>query len=186
MRRAVFLDRDGVLVRATVRGGKPYPPASLAELEILPDAVEVCNMLHEAGYLLIAVTNQPDVARGTQRREVVEAMNRILRERLPLDDIQVCYHDDTDHCSCRKPEPGMLLQAAQAWDIDLSASFMIGDRWKDIEAGRRAGCQTIFLDYGYEERKPSCPDHWVSSLTEAAGCVLQPRPLTAQGRRDGR
>ena len=175
MRKAVFLDRDGVLVRAIVRDGKPYPPASLAELEILPGVAEACAMLHEAGFLLIVITNQPDVTRGTQRREVVEAMNQALHNQLPLDDIRVCYHDDADRCLCRKPQPGLLLQAGQAWNIDLSASFMVGDRWKDIEAGRRAGCKTIFVDYGYEERQPDCPDHRVSSLIEAVAFILQDR-----------
>lgn len=174
-RRAVFLDRDGVLIRATVREGMPRPPASLAELELLPGVAEACAMLHEAGFLLIVVTNQPDVARGTQRREVVEAINHALRDQLPLDDIRVCYHDDADHCPCRKPEPGLLLQAAHDWSIDLSVSFMIGDRWKDIEAGRRAGCKTIFVDYGYAERKPDRPDHRVSSLIEAVDWILQHR-----------
>ena len=171
--RAVFLDRDGVLNRAHVREGKPYPPASPAELEILPGAVEACGALREAGFLLIAVTNQPDVARGTQLREVVEAINQVLHNHLPLDDIQVCYHDDVDRCPCRKPEPGLLLKAARDWDIDLSASFMVGDRWKDIEAGRRAGCKTIFVDHGYAEKEPENPDHRVSSLMEAVGWILQ-------------
>jgi len=175
MRQAVFLDRDGILNRAIVRKGKPYPPASLAEVEILPGAVESCAALREAGFLLIVVTNQPDVVRGTQRREVVEAIDQALYTRLPLDDIRVCYHDDGDHCPCRKPEPGLLLNAAQDWDIDLSASFMVGDRWKDIEAGRRAGCKTIFVDYGYAEREPGNSDHRVSSLAEAVGWILQHR-----------
>ena len=182
MRQAVFLDRDGVLNRALVREGKPYPPASPAELEILPGAVEACAALHEAGFLLIAVTNQPDVARGTQRREVVEAMNQALHTHLPLDDIRVCYHDDSDHCPCRKPEPGLLLEAARDWDIDLSASFMVGDRWKDIEAGRRAGCKAIFVDHGYAERKPDSPDHQVSSLMEAVGWILQHRTHPGKGK----
>ena len=175
MRQAVFLDRDGVLNRAIVREGKPHPPASLAELEILPGAVEACTALREAGFLLIAVTNQPDVARGTQRREAVDAINQALCDRLLLDDIRVCYHDDADHCPCRKPKPGLLLRAAQDWDIDLSASFMVGDRWKDIEAGRRAGCKTIFVDCGYAEREPHSPDYRAGSLVRAVDWILQYR-----------
>jgi len=175
MHQAVFLDRDGVLNRAIVREGKPHPPASLAELEIAPGAVEACTVLCEAGFLLIAVTNQPDVARGTQRREAVDAINQALCDQLLLDDIRVCYHHDADHCPCRKPKPGLLLRAAQDWDIDLSASFMVGDCWKDIEAGRRAGCKTIFVDCGYAEREPGNPDHRVSSLIEAVGWILQHR-----------
>ncbi len=180
MHQAVFLDRDGVLNRAIARKGRPYSPSSLAELKILPGVVEACTSLHEAGFLLIVVTNQPGVARGTQRREVVEAMNQVLRKRLPLDDMRVCYHDDADHCPCRKPEPGLLLEAAQDWEIDLSASFMVGDRWKDIEAGQRAGCKTVFVDHGYRERQPDNPDHRVGSLIEAVGWVLQRRTQPAQ------
>lgn len=181
MRRAVFLDRDGVLNRAFVRQGKPYPPVSLAELEILPGVAEACAVLREAGFLLIAVTNQPDVARGTQRREVVKAINQALADQLPLDDIRVCYHNDVDHCPCRKPEPGLLLEAARDWAIDLSASFMVGDRWKDIEAGRRAGCKTIFVDYGYIEKEPDNPDCRVGSPIEAVDWILRHCTQHAQG-----
>ena len=173
MRRAIFLDRDGVLNRAVVRGGKPYPPVGPAEVEILPGVGEACVTLHEAGFLLVAVTNQPDVARGTQRREVVEVIHQALQARLPLDGVRVCYHDDADGCSCRKPKPGLLLGSARDWDIDLAASFMVGDRWQDIEAGRRAGCKTIFVDYGYVERAPDRPDHRVGSLVEAVDWILQ-------------
>jgi D-glycero-D-manno-heptose 1,7-bisphosphate phosphatase len=175
MRQAVFLDRDGVLNGAIVRKGGPYPPASLAELKVLPGVVEACTLLRKAGFLTIVVTNQPDVSRGTQGREVVEAINQVLRKRLPLDDIRVCYHDDVDGCPCRKPEPGLLLKAAQDWNINLSASFMVGDRWKDIEAGRRAGCKTVFVDHGYTERQPDNPDHRVGSLIEAVRWILQHR-----------
>src|SRR2546429_2967557 len=111
-RQAVFLDRDGVLNQAMVRGGKPYPPASLTELQILPGTSDALYALQAAGFLLIGVTNQPDVARGSQRREVVEAINAVLRATLPLAEILVCYHDGRDGCSCRKPQPGLLLQAA--------------------------------------------------------------------------
>jgi len=172
-RRAVFLDRDGVLNRATVRKGKPYPPSSLEELEILPGVSAACRDLHRAGFLLIMVTNQPDVTRGTQTRAVVEAINQVLSDRLSLDDIKVCYHDTSDNCLCRKPEPGLLLEAAEEWKIDLPGSFLVGDRWKDIEAGRRAGCRNIFLDYEYSEVKPEGFDKRVSSLGDAADWILE-------------
>lgn len=183
MHQAVFLDRDGVLNRAIVREGRPNPPASLTELEILPGVVEACAALHEAGFLLIVVTNQPDVARGTQRREVVDAINRVLHTYLPLDDIRVCYHDDVDHCPHRKPEPGLLLEAARDWDIDLPTSFMVGDRWKDIEAGRRAGCKTIFVDYGYTERVPGNLDYRTGSLIKAVGWILRHRTRHVEEQR---
>ena len=173
MRRAVFLDRDGVLNRAIVRDGRPHPPSNLEELEILPGVIEACTRLREVGFLLIVITNQPDVARGTQRREVVEAINRALCAQVPVDDIRVCYHDDADDCPCRKPKPGLILEAAQEWDIDLASSFVVGDRWKDIEAGRRAGCRTVFIDYNYNEPRPESPDCRVNSLMEAVDWIIQ-------------
>jgi D-glycero-D-manno-heptose 1,7-bisphosphate phosphatase len=171
-RKAVFLDRDGVLNRAFVRNGKPHPPSSLEELEMLPGVSEACLDLRKAGFLLIMVTNQPDVARGTQTQRVVEAINRALSDRLSLDDIKVCYHDNSDNCKCRKPEPGLFLEAAKDWTIDLSGSFVVGDRWKDIEAGRRAGCSTIFVDYGYSEMRPETFDKLGTSLTDAVDWIL--------------
>src|SRR3989338_8918354 len=142
MRRGVFLDRDGVLNRAFVRDGKPYPPSTLAELEILPGVPEALALLRAEGFRLVVVTNQPDVARGTQTRKTGELLHAALLARLPLDEFRVCYHDDADHCACLKPAPGLLLQAAQELELDLASCFMVGDRWRDIEAGRRAGCTT--------------------------------------------
>jgi D-glycero-D-manno-heptose 1,7-bisphosphate phosphatase len=171
-RRAVFLDRDGVLNRVVVRAGKPFPPGGLEELEVLPGVGEALRRLGAAGFVLIGVTNQPDVARGTQRREVVEAINARLLETLPLADLRVCY-EDGDACPRRKPNPGMLLEAAEAFGIDLAGSFMVGDRWSDVEAGRRAGCRTVFLDGGYAERRPNPPaDFTTHSLASAADWIL--------------
>lgn len=172
MRRAVFIDRDGVINRAVVRDGKPYPPANLAELEIIYGVPQALQDLKSAGYLLIVVTNQPDVARGTTKREVVEQINAHLLHTLPLDEIRSCYHDSSDGCDCRKPKPGMLLAATRAHDINLKKSYMIGDRWRDTEAGRKAGCITIFIDYGYAEKQPESVDFRVDSLTEAARIIL--------------
>lgn len=168
--RAVFLDRDGVLNEACVRAGKPYPPASVAELRVAADAAEALALLRTAGYRLVVVTNQPDVARGAQSRDTVEAINTALRAALPLDEIRVCYHDDGDGCACRKPEPGLLLQAPA---YDLARSILVGDRWKDIQAGRRAGVRaTILIDRGYDEPCGE-PDVRVRSLIDAAAWILQ-------------
>jgi D-glycero-D-manno-heptose 1,7-bisphosphate phosphatase len=174
MAKAVFLDRDGVINQVVVREGKPYPPAELKDV-VIPDEVRpVLGKLKESGYLLIVVTNQPDVARGMQTRERVEAINRFLRRELPLDDILTCYHDTDSGCHCRKPEPGLILQGARRYHIDLTASFLIGDRWKDIEAGQRAGCRTIFIDYQYNEKRPDKPDYQVTSLVEAMSIIISP------------
>lgn len=173
--RAIFLDRDGVLNRAVVRNGRPYPPATPEDFEILPGAAEAARRLRDAGFLLIGATNQPDVARGIQRREVVQAMNDRLLAEMPIAAILVCY-EDGDDCPRRKPNPGLLLEAAEAYAIDLPASYMVGDRWRDVEAGRRAGCRTVFIDRGYDERRPDPPaDHVAADLTDAADWILSDR-----------
>lgn len=171
--RAVFLDRDGVLNRAVVREGKPYPPASLEEFEILPGVPEALEALAHSGFLLIVATNQPDVARGLQPRHVVEAMHQVLRDRLPLHDIKVCYEVDGPSNTCYKPKPGMLLDAACEYGIDLSNSYMIGDRWRDVGCGRAAGCFTIFIDRGYAERLRDEPDAVCADLPEAAALIVR-------------
>ena len=172
-RRAIFFDRDGVLNEAVIRKGKPYPPASVEELIIAPDARGCLQKLKSAGFLLIGATNQPDVARGITQQTTVEAINKKLKDELCLDEIFVCYHDDTDNCNCRKPLPGLLIQAASVFNIDLINSIMIGDRWKDIEAGHRAGCGTIWLDQGYAEQKPTqLPNFRCKTLTKATEWLL--------------
>ncbi len=170
-RPAVFLDRDGVINRAIVRDGRPHPPESAAGVEILPGVADALARLKAAGFALIVTTNQPDVARGRQRREEVEAIHARLAAELPIDEFRVCYHDDADECPCRKPRPGLLQQPPA---YDLARSVMIGDRWRDIEAGRRAGVRaTILVDYRYNEPGASEPDLRVSSLAEAVPWILQ-------------
>jgi D-glycero-D-manno-heptose 1,7-bisphosphate phosphatase len=170
-RRAVFLDRDGVINRAVVRDGRPYPPQSLLDLEVLDGVPDALRRLHDADFRLIVITNQPDVARGAQTLENVEAMHARLAAELPLDDIIACYHDG-DTCDCRKPKPGALLVAAERHGIRLERSFMVGDRWRDIEAGQRAGCTCLFIDYGYREERPGGPFIPVRSLSAAADWIL--------------
>jgi len=172
-RAAVFLDRDGVLNRAVVRDGKPFPPSGPEELELLPHVASSLRDLKAHGFDLFVITNQPDVARGTHTRESVEGIHRALASSLPIDDIFVCYHDDNDHCECRKPLPGLLVEAQRKHNIDLSRSFVVGDRWRDIDAGHNAGCKTILIDYGYNERKPAqAPEAVVHSLREAADWII--------------
>src|SRR5580692_7563508 len=173
LRPAVFLDRDGVINRTFVRDGKPSPPSGVKELELLPEVASALLDLKAHGFALFVITNQPDVARGTQTREAVEAIHQALASSLPIDDIFVCYHDDADDCACRKPNPGMLFEARRKHNIDLSCSFMVGDRWRDIDAGHAAGCKTVLIDYGYRERKPAHPpEATVRSLREAADWIL--------------
>ena len=178
MRRAVFLDRDGVVNRAVLRDGKPYPPSSLADLRLLPGVHEACRMLREAGFALILITNQPDIARGTANASEVGEIHSRLRRFLQLDDVRVCPHDDDARCDCRKPKPGLLFQAAAKYGLDLPGCYLIGDRWRDIDAGHAAGCQTVWIDRRYAERAPLRPPAArVASCLEAAAWILRPKGL---------
>ena len=171
--KAVFLDRDGVLNRSIVRDGTPYPPAGLDELAIYPDAAEALRRLQQAGYLLIVVTNQPDIARGTQTRAAVDLIDSALAAALPIDEFLVCAHDNAANCLCRKPKPGMVLDAAARHAVDLRQSFLIGDRWRDIDCGASAGVRTVLIDRGYRERAPEhAPDFVAESLAAAADWIL--------------
>jgi D-glycero-D-manno-heptose 1,7-bisphosphate phosphatase len=170
--RAVFLDRDGVINRSFVRSGRPYPPSNLEELEILPGVSDGLVELKAAGYLLIVVSNQPDIGRGVQSKKNVNAIHTILKEKLPLDAVYVCPHGRDGECNCRKPLPGMLLQASEDWQIDLSNSYMIGDRWKDIDAGFAVNCKTIFIDYGYSEYLNKPANHIAKDFLEVLTWIL--------------
>jgi len=174
VKSAVFLDRDGVINRALTRDGKPYPPSSLAEFEILPGVAEACAKLKQAGFVLVVATNQPDVGRGTLKQETVEAIHEHMLRALPIDRVEVCFHPGhgASECDCRKPKPGMLLRAARELSIDLARSFMVGDRWRDIDCGHAAGVTTILIDYGYAEPLRKSPHHRVGSLMEAANLIL--------------
>jgi D-glycero-D-manno-heptose 1,7-bisphosphate phosphatase len=176
LRPAVFLDRDGVLNRALVRDGKPYPPHTIAEFEILPDAAEACALLKRAGFLLVVATNQPDVGRGTLAREAVEAIHAHMCAVLPIDRVEVCYHGGEKHgqpCACRKPRPGMLLHAASELGLDLARSWMVGDRWRDVDCGHAAGCRTVFIDRGYDEPLKQKPDFQAGGVLEAARIIIE-------------
>ena len=173
MNRAVFLDRDGVINSVFVRGSTPHPPASLEEFRFLPGVEQACQGLRAAGFMLIVVTNQPDVARGTQTREGVEALNDRVRSELPVKEVLTCYHDNIDNCDCRKPKPGLLLHAAVRWHLNLDESFMIGDRWSDVEAGQACGCFTILIERSYSRSEHCQPDWIVSDLATAAAIILE-------------
>jgi D-glycero-D-manno-heptose 1,7-bisphosphate phosphatase len=178
-RPAVFLDRDGVLVRNRIRGGRPYSARSLDEFRILRGATSALRALRAAGYLLLVVTNQPEIARGLLQRGVLRAMHARLRRELPLDGIHVCLHDDADRCACRKPKPGMLLAAARDWNVDLARSFLVGDRWKDVAAGQAAGCRTVYVDGGYDEAVRPPPDARAMNAFKP-DIVAAPPPLARQ------
>lgn len=172
---AVFLDRDGVINRAIIRDRKPYPPSKLEDVIFPLDTLEAIQSLRSSGYIVIVVTNQPDVSKGIQSKQVIEAIHGIIRQQLEVDDIKVCYHVDEDNCHCRKPKPGMILDAAQEYSIDLAGSYMIGDRWRDVEAGKAAGCRTILIrpEINYNEPQAQGMNAVVDSLYEAAEFILK-------------
>ena len=172
MKRAVFLDRDGVINEAVIREGKPFPPATLSEVKITEGFKTVLQKISAAGYVIVGISNQPDVARGLQTRAEVEKINQYLLEELPIEAILVCYHDEKDACLCRKPKPGLILEAAAIYDIDLANSYMVGDRWKDIEAGKNAGCKTIFINYAYPEKQPEGYNFCVQKPLEIVDIIL--------------
>jgi D-glycero-D-manno-heptose 1,7-bisphosphate phosphatase len=170
--RAVFFDRDGVLNAAIVKAGRPFPPAGIDELRIDAAAAPSLATLRERGFSIVVVTNQPDVARGTATREQVEAINERLVAELPIDAVYVCYHDNADACECRKPKPGLLVAAARERDIELARSYMVGDRWSDVAAGRQARCRTVWIERGYDEQEPLNADARVTSLAAACNWIL--------------
>ena len=173
MRRAVFLDRDGVITRSNVRGGRPYAPTTLDDFEVLPGVSAALQKLRQAGYLNLVVTNQPDISTGKQSTDVLDAMHAHLLGELAIDAIRVCAHVDAHGCDCRKPKPGMLVDLAGEWGVDLATSWMVGDRWRDIGAGQAAGCRCCFIECGYEEKHPDPPYIAVGSLVEAAEVILK-------------
>lgn len=175
MRKAVFLDRDGVINRGVVHEGKPFAPFSLGEFEILPGVPEAIEKLRSAGYLCVVCTNQPDVRRGVARQSDVDAIHAAMKTRLAVDDIRVCYHDDGDGCACRKPKPGLLVAAAVEWEIQLAGSFMVGDRWRDVGAGKAAGCRTVLVNR-FPEVAQMEPDVELADLPAAADWILSAAP----------
>ena len=177
LRPAIFLDRDGTLNVQVIRDGKPYPPATLAEFTLFPGVPAACAQLASAGFVLVVATNQPDVGRGDQAQGIVESMHAHLRELVPsIEHIEVCYAPGQGRMHPedyrRKPAPGMLSDAAKNLGLDLSRSWMIGDRWRDIDCGQRAGVRTVFIDFGYEEELRSAPDYTVKNFIEAAAIIL--------------
>lgn len=164
MKKAIFLDRDGVLNKTIFKMGKPRAPYSLEEFELLPGVEEAIRKLKSKGYLLIVVTNQPDVSRGWVSLDKVHEVNNEIKRILKVDDLKACFHDSKDNCECRKPRPGMLLESARNFEINLTGSFMIGDRESDVEAGMSAGCKTILI--GQDEVCSVMPHYRGNSLLE--------------------
>lgn len=171
---AVFIDRDGVLNVNEIRNGKPYAPTKAVDFQLLPGVEDAARRLKQAGFLLIVATNQPDIKNGITAQSELDTMHELLRKKVPIDDIRICYHTDADGCDCRKPKPGLLLAAARDHGIDLARSYMVGDRWRDVAAGKAAGCAaSVLVKYDYDEPEPDSPDAVVASLSEAAEWILR-------------
>ena len=174
MTKAVFLDRDGVINRSLVLNGKPFAPTHLNDFQILPGVRESLLSLKAGGYLTVVVTNQPDLSTGKQTWESLNEIHAYLISQCHIDMVKVCIHTSEDRCNCRKPNPGMLIEASEELGIDLSESYMIGDRWGDIEAGQKSGCKnSFFIDYGYTEKQPTGDFILVKSLSECTDIILK-------------
>ena len=171
MKSAIFLDRDGVVNYPVIRENKPYAPLSLDELEIISEIKNVIHVFKQKKFKIFIITNQPDVARGKVKKEVIEDINNFIKSKLSIDEIFTCYHDDQDECECRKPKPGAFFVLAKKYDIDITRSIMVGDRAKDIEAAKNANIPSIFIDYGYNEMKPTEQKYTIKSVTELLRCL---------------
>jgi len=170
-RKAIFLDRDGTLNKAYIENGLPISPSSLNKFKIIKGVKKSINRLKKLNFLCILITNQPDVFRGKISKKTVVKMNSYIKKKIKLDDMFVCYHDNEHNCSCRKPKPGLLVKASKKWKIDLNKSFMIGDRWKDILAGKKVGCKTIFINNNYKNDKKVKADFTFKSLLKAVNKI---------------
>jgi D-glycero-D-manno-heptose 1,7-bisphosphate phosphatase len=172
--RALFLDRDGVINRSMVRDGKPFAPTHFDDFEILPGVKEALIKSRQAGLKNIIVTNQPDLSTGKIKQEQFDLIQSYCLSELEIDAIKVCPHTQLDDCDCRKPRPGLITQAASEFGVDISSSYMVGDRWRDIEAGQAAGCKSnFFIDYDYQEKRPDPPYVVIRSLAEAVLVILE-------------
>jgi len=167
MKRALFLDRDGVLNIPILRGGRTYAPVQFSDFQLYEDVIPTLHEVKNRGYLLVLITNQPDLSKGLLAPEELHRMHQFLQEKIPFDSLEVCPHQDSDDCECRKPKPGMILRAAKQLSIDLSQSIVIGDRWRDILAGKTAGCKTALkIVEDFTDDRQETPDWTIFQLQE--------------------
>ncbi len=155
MRKAIFFDRDGVLIKTDIKSGSPVAINDNNNVEFATNQVNLFKELKLKGFLFFLFTNQPDVARGKVLKVEVDLINIRVAERYLLDDIFVCYHDDIDNCMCRKPKNGLILEARDKYNLNLNQSFVIGDRWRDMDAAENSNCKSVFIDHHYSEKHPS-------------------------------
>lgn len=180
LKKCVFLDRDGVLNDSIVKHGKPYAPCSHEEFKIANGSISTVKKIKSMGFMTIIITNQPDISSGKSSPELMESFHKQLQNKMPIDDIYVCPHLEADNCSCRKPKPGLIYQAAEKHNIDLKSSFFIGDRWRDVGCAFKAGIKSIFIDHGYSEQLQHKPDFIISSIQFAEDCISRGSTLNEQ------
>ena len=173
LKSAVFLDRDGVVNETLIRGNKPFSPRRLDEVVILEGVRQAVSLLKSNGLIVVVATNQPDVAHGYITKSLVNQINSMISTETGIEHFYVCEHKAEDLCDCRKPRPGLLKIAADDLGLSLSSSYLVGDRWKDIDAGQQVGCECFFIDYEYSEARPNPPFSTVSSLLEATTLILE-------------
>lgn len=172
-KKALFIDRDGVINKSIIRNGKPYAPINFLEFEMLDGVEEAFYLLKKSEYMSIIVTNQPDIASGKQTLLSLNKLHNYLQEKYSIDLIRVCPHKEEDGCDCRKPKPGMIISASKKLNININFSYMIGDRWTDILCGQRAGCkENFYIDNNYSEKKPDKPFTHVPSLLHCVRKIL--------------
>ena len=170
--KCIFLDRDGVINKPIIIDNKPYSPRNKYQFELLPNIEKYLKKIHSLGFLTIIITNQPDISTNHINENLLNEFHDIIKNKMPITDIYVCKYIDTDDCYCRKPKPGLILTAAKKYKINLKKSYFIGDRWKDIDAANKAGCHSIFIDYGYKEKLKTTPINNVKSVKEAFEIIL--------------
>jgi D-glycero-D-manno-heptose 1,7-bisphosphate phosphatase len=170
---AIFLDRDGVLNEAKLVRGVPVPPAHIENVNILEGVKESIELLTGSGYTPVVISNQPDIARGKTTFDEVLEINNYISIKTGIKHFYFCPHDDVNQCECRKPKPGLILNAANELDLDLTASYLVGDRWRDIQAGQSLNLGCFFIDYSYPEKRPQSPYTKVRSLREAVEILMK-------------
>ena len=174
VKSAVFIERDGILNLVRIENGHPVPPLRRSDFRLNLEAIQPIRQLRLAGFKLIVTTNQPWLSHGCLSRYELERMHEQLRQAFPIDDILVCPHEEMDECPCRKPLPGMFIEAAAMWHLDISRSFVLSDKWQDAEAARRIGCISVLVRSPWTGKGHH--DFLAPNLAAAVGIIKQWQP----------
>lgn len=172
-KKAVFLDRDGVINAIVSRGGKLSVPFSVNEFKVIEGAREAVALLKAHGFVCIVVTNQPDIARGNLSEKNLSAIHKYMQKETGVEAVYFCPHSKDGECNCKKPAMGMVQDAVREHGIVLAESWLVGDRWRDIQMAKNAGLKSILVvtDATKEDVVPMEPDYSVKNLSEAARII---------------